>query len=518
MGFLGHTCDKTRFCDSSQAYIVRENFRESCINLGNSCIGVYEFFLSYWQKSPPTTQGHSNPLRLSSRASLDECLSKVCHSCLAFAEEMFTTAVSIVSELERCQNQSPMTIEKQWEKGQHFLLRGRAHHNVGRTLCDLAQFETLTMQQQGWHKSKDFLRKAREEFNHAVQKANALRRNAVIIRGHADAGDASTQNDCSWEAEGVVHFLEAIKLESLTSGLQIACLCQLNFVKDAEERFRGFSGSVDTVDIMKCVSMKGVTHYEIAETLDDMYCFAMTVAESMTQSLEGMAKKKGLDVLAGEKLQQIARAALERAISISDQLLSFDKQHSLNYEKEHIVTSTALKKQEDELIRSWETAKSQAQKLLSDVVQSAHANNAVRSTLPRTEIREPGCPPSHNTAIARRFFVQNGRPILSRSSSSRMRGVKKNSPEAEGRAQSARLFGSAFSLDNHAHTSGGDSTVPEPSGKKSTIVYRKWGDEILGEQKPTCPPLPEGLPIDVRRALEKKLRGILPTNTDGIFT
>ena len=291
--------------------------------------------------------------------------------------------------------------------------------------------------------------------------------------------------------EGTIRTLEAIRLESLASGHHVSCSWKLDLTKEAEERFDGFFESVVTSDILEFANIEGVTHDEIAEVLDNMYWFAMRVAELFTQSLESMATKNGWNAKTGEKLLQMTRTAMKRAASISDQLLLFVNQHSLDYVKERIATRAAIEKEDSEICKWWETTKAQAQKKLSDVVQSARANNDVRSALPRNGIGGELDAASRAAPLPRRIFIQDDRALQGRSLSCRTRSVKKNSSEDR---TAMERFNSEFGLDNNAFTAGSTSAPMGAEQDNATIVYQKWGDEVLDEHelKRCCPSFPDG--------------------------
>ena len=127
--------------------------------LGIECLEIYEFFSARLLNNNQTAQS-----RFSSTASFSphpgDSLSKVCHSYLLFAEETFKTALRLIVEQEQCccQNNSSsvVTIDQHWEKGQHSLLRGRAHHNIGRAMYEMAHYYKCTPNQQsGKRKPKD---------------------------------------------------------------------------------------------------------------------------------------------------------------------------------------------------------------------------------------------------------------------------------------------------------------------------------------------------------------------------
>jgi len=459
----------------------------------------------------------------SSSSSLVDSLAKVCHSYLRLAEETYKTALNLVLEHERCQAPSTMSIDTNWEKGQHLFLRGRANYNIGYATYELALFNDS--QRQRKYNTKDLLVKAKREFNNALQRAKSLRQNAVLIYGHSDANVMSNQSNYTWRTEAMIHTLEGMKLEVNASGLHIACSLKLYDTKEVMERFSSVCGSVELTDILKFSSIEGITHVEVAELLGEVYWMAMSVAESTTRKLESMTtinRQGGLDTKTGDTLLQIIRTAMKRASSVSDQLLSFVDQHSVDdYAKEHIATSTNISKEDDAICKWWGVSKAQAHKRLSDVVQVSRAATNVVSTLPRSGISgDVGTTTATIPPTQRRIFNQDAsRALNGISNVVRTRRVKKKK-SSEGQVL-ADSFSAEFNPDSDinnttTNTSGGVLHAVEARQKPE---YRKWGNDAMEEKerKRSCPPLPKnllelGVSIDVIRALEKKLGNTLPSD------
>lgn len=480
--------------------MVRENFREANMLLGIDCMEIHQFFSSKFEQSQQTAQ-----IRSSSIKSLEDLLSKVCLAYLKLAEETYKAALNLVLEHERCQaSNTPMTIDMHWEKGQHLLLRSRSHYNIAHSIYELALFT----------KKVDILIKARKEFNNAIQRAKALRHNAVLICGHANVNDVSYQSDFSWKAEAMIHTLEGMKLEVLASGLHVACSWKLEHTKEALERFDGVFNSVDVADILKFISTEGILPIEIAVVLGDIHLLSMRMAEMSTQSLESMTNQKGWNVKAGDTLLQTTRTAFQRAASVSDQLLSFVTQNVVEYATDHIASKTELNKEEEAICKWWQTSKAFANQKLSQVV----VHGGARVAAPRSELAtDMG---KSSGAERKRFFIHDGRTLPARSISSRTRQVKKNKNggATEVEKQLADNFNTEFCPDNNGTTVEECISTTAPP-KVDAPVYRKWGNEMLDEKerKRCCPPLPKnleelGISIDVIRALEKKLVNVLPAD------
>ncbi|KAL3815856.1 hypothetical protein ACHAXA_002272 [Cyclostephanos tholiformis] len=520
-GLLDETVDRS--------YMARENFREANMLLGIDSIEVYDFF-SQLQKNRTTAQ-----TRVSSRAIPEHSLSKACHSFLAFAQETFKTALNLVLEHERCQttNSAMVKIEQLWEKGQHLLLRGRAHHNIGHTIYEMASYTTgaalapyigrRQVHQGGggqYERNTRLLMKAKKEFEDAVHSAKSMRHNTLLIRRHKDANDISSQSIYSWTTEATLQLLEAIKLETLASGFLVICLWKLGETDAANKSFNAAFESVDISDIMNHASTKGVSLFEIAEVLCDLYWFAMRVAGLSTQSLERMSIGKGWDISLGEALFQITLTALNRACVISDQLFSSVDVYSLDSVMERdIATAVSIRQEENEIRKWWETTKAWAHTKISDVARSGSAV----TNFHRSEVAGDFGDMSSFGVVAplktRRIIIHdNGRSLQDRFTSCRTIRAKKN--DGSDVENEAMRFSSNFCSGNKGTAKAVDASAISSMGRvpNAKIVYRKWGNEVLDEheRRRFCPALPEnfvemGISIDVIRALEKKLGHILPS-------
>lgn len=460
------------------------------MQLGIDSLDIHDYFSGQLNTNQGPEQNGS------SSSSLKDSLLEIRQSYLELAERVFKTALDLVLEHEKYQASSQMTIEKYWEKGIHILLRGRAHINTGRAIYEQA----MLRHQLGGRKNTDVFMKARKEFDNALSRAKSLRHNTVLISGHHNANDKSTQNNLSWAAEARVHSLEATKLEALSSGLHIACSWNMGHIKEAEERFDGFYTSVEVSKLLQFVGAEGVSHEEVHHVLVDMYWVAVRFAELSVETLEKLPNKKGWNAKSGDAILLIIRKALKRTATMSDHLFAFARQN------EGVVTKSAIENELDEISKWWETTKVQAQRKLADVVQGGVQSNAsfAHSRTAVTGDARSIC------GLQRKIFIQDGRSLQRRSEPSRARHISKN--YSDNAAVSAR-FNSAFGSDNNT-SFGGDASAPMEIDQDNTPTYRKWGNEVLQEheQKRYCPPLPAGLTTDVMRALQKRLDDILPPN------
>jgi hypothetical protein len=515
-------------CDG-QSYMTRENFRESNMLLGIDSIEVYEFF-SQLQKNLLTAQR-----RVTVGAVLDISISNVCHSFLMLAQETFKIALNLVLEHERSQttNSAIATIEVLWERGQHLLLRGRAHHNIGHTIYEMASYATgatcvPSIVGRQVHKggggqyepNTRLLMKAKKEFENAVHSAKSMRHNTILVRGHKDANDISSQSIYPWMSEAIIQLLEAIKLETLACGSLVICLWKLGDTDAAHKIFNNVFEAVDVPNIMNLMNTRGVSLLGIAEVLCDIYWLAMRVAGLSTQSLERTLSGKGWDMSLGEDLCQVTLTALDRAAVISDKLFSSVDTYSLDSVIERDIATAVNIRQEGIKIRKWwETTKAQAHTRISDVSTSSSAVTIFHRSEVAGEIGDMSSSGDVASSTTRRFIIHDiGRSFQDRSGS--CRAVRPRKTDNSNVGNVAQRFSLEFCPGNKG-TAEVDASVASTMVRlpNAVVNYRKWGNEMLEEheKRRCCPALPDnfvemGVSIDVIRSLEKKLSLILPSS------
>ena len=518
-----------------QVYNIRDNFREANMLLGNDSMEVYEFF-SRLQKKRQTAQRRFTPNSVSSPTTssiiYDDSLSKACHSFLVFAHETFRTALNLVLEHERYAATDSLvaTIDNLWEKGQHLLLRGRAHYNIGLTMYELALSGAATGRRQLQKRdggqvesNKPLLMKARDEFEKAVERAKSIRHNTLLIRRHPNATVTSSQSIYSWTTHAIVQLLEAMKLEMIASESHIASSWKLGNTEAVKARFDSVFESVEVSDVMNFASTKRVSRLEVAEVVCDMYWLVMRVAGLSTEHLESLSVGRDWDLSAGETFFQIALKALNRASMISNQLLKFDDSRSLDYVKERDISkANSILQEENEIRKWWETTKMQARTKLADVSRSG----CIATAFPRGEVSGELRGTASSGVVAslittKRIIVQSdGRLLQDRSTSCRTMRVKKK--KSSGDEDIGERFSSGFCPSNKGAVSAIDTPCASMGRAiDAQTVYRKWGNKVLDEheRKRCCPALPDnfaemGISVDVIRVLEKRLGHILPVKSD----
>ena len=532
-----------------QAYNARENFREANMLLGNHMLDINQFLMIRVHKIKHRTP---SPFTSYSRTSIsllsmaDVCsISVTADLFLRAAEESFQTALNLVLENESCQANHCMTIERQWEKGQHFLLSGRAQSKIGLALFEQAQPRIIAAhaknnphQQLQQRQAKQLLTKAVKALNNALESSKKLCHNTVAILASPDAKSIAEDindgnNDMTWKTAAMQHSFEAVKLAALASQLCAMCMWHLEDFEEAEEMF---IRSADVSDIMQFVGCDGVSLSEIANALYDGYRSVMTLVENASQKLKNMPiamtanpyKREGnskCKIENGDVILQMIRRAMQHACEISDKLTSFVKQHAMENDiLQNVAACAEIKQVENEIWAAWEAKKSQAQNKFANNLQNPSKDALARGDIAgdfheisnRGSFFLTGNDQNGNAAhSSRRFFIPEGG-----SSSSRRGGITKNNPrqrkEAEGIATVS--FNIAFCSNGESATGVGEASVGLEVGHEqssSFIEYLKWGDEVLQENERNkypacCPPLPPDMPVDVRRALEEDLGGILP--------
>ena len=506
---------KTQLC--GQAYNIRENCRESSMLLGIDSMEVYEFFSELQQEGQKTTNRFTTSSLSSSSTAIDTSVSKACNSFLMFAQEVFKSALNLVIEHEKCQVANNLslttTIDNIWEKGQHLLLRGRAHYNIGLTMYELARDQRQCASSQV-ESNISLMTRARDEFDNSITHAKLIRDNALLIRGHSNAREISSQSIYSWTTEAIIQLMESIKLEVLASGSHIICSCTMDDIVAAKDRFTCVFKSTETFsDLMNFASsIEGISSLLVAEVICDMYCFAMRVAGLSTEHLESYSLiGKGWDTNRGDNWFQFTLLALQWGKITSNELFKFDDSQCLTYLQERgIANTSSIQKEENEIQTWWESTKAQAHLKLSDVTR----NGCV--TIPRSDVAGVmgGAASSIVAAptMMRRIIIQsNGRLMPDRSKqTTRLLKTNVNSCDKDVGVR----FSSEFNPSNSRTVVGEVSASAIGKSPNNRIVYRKWGNEVLeeNERKRCCPALPAnsdwaelGISEDSIRTLEARL-------------
>ena len=477
--------------------------------LGNLLLEMHEFLSSQNQQLCETASSSTQ-----TTTSMTASLSTTATSFLRAAEEAFNTALSIAVDLESSQANSGLSIERQWVKGQHFLLRGRAQTNIGISIFEQAQSSLLdftaaaNVEQQ---LSRAQMTKAADQFHNAVETAKKLRHNTVTILSDPNAKMVSTHNKhSSWKAEAMKHSLEAIELSSLASRYLGMCMWKLDRMQKSKDIF---FESADTSEILQLVGCEGVSPLEIVSAFCGGYWSVMTLAELSTKSLEVLPTIRS-EVSNGEEMLVMTSQAMKRACEISDELFSFSTKHSVEdsiYKEYNIATRAQIETEEHVISEFWKTKKARSQQNLAN---ERIENEGIADNLPRRDVAGLGSSRGELALPTRRIFLQEGSAILTRSRRSKKNNAERRREEERAAADS---FNVAFcSNDDTCSTLGASSAVTQTNEK---IFYRKWGDEISDENDAKmypgcCPPLPPDMPPDLRREYEAKYAAILPKMSD----
>jgi len=351
--------------------------------------------------------------------------------------------------------------------------------------------------------------RARDEFDNSVTHAKLIRHNALLIRGHSNAREISSQSIYSWTTEAIIQLMESIKLEVLASGSHIRCSCTMDDIVAAKERFTCVFESIETFsDLMNFASsIEGISSLLVDEVICDMYCFAMRAAGLSTEHLESHSLiGKGWDTNRGDNWFQFTLLALQWGTITSNELFKFDDSQCLTYLQERgIANTSSIQKEENEIQTWWESTKAQAHLKLSDVTR----NGCV--TIPRSDVAGVmgGTASSIVAApmLPKRIIVQsNGRLMPDRSTLCQTtRLLKANDSSCD--KDVGERFSSEFNPSNNGTVVGEVFALAISKAPNKGIVYRKWGNEVLeeNERKRCCPALPAGISEDSIRTLEARL-------------
>ena len=416
----------------------------------------------------------------------------VCRSYLRFAVELFKSALVLVKEHERHQTKLLTDVETNWEARQHLLLRGRAQHNLGRALFELAQLKARPKQGRPVNGLSHF-KSPGYEFEKAVETARQIRNDARALESSAEAPASP------WAAKARLQALDALSLEALASGLLAECFLKTNRVDDARALLSSVFDSIALSDLTAALDTDEVDSEAVTHALEELYLFAMTVAESSTRILEASVGSKIMCADLGERCLALTKLALEHASSVSDALLPYIDQHSLDVEVT-IANRPSIEREEKAILHWWHSVKDQARNLVSTTAVSTRdiANALPRPDLAATTAR--AMDPLHPPPLVRRIFVQDGHSLQRRSRQATTSSNRRNKKGAGGRRD----------------VSGSSSTVA-----KKEVEHRKWGDELLTKQlRRCCPPLPKvnedlGITSKVIDALKKRLGHVLPSEEYG---
>jgi hypothetical protein len=460
------------------------------MELGNFILDtVHVMFLDQLQQ---LDQHKDNSVSL--RNELKDNLLDSDHVFLQAAGGFYKQALALVKEQLLFYSKSDLSIEKQWEKTQQLLLRGRAQFNIGLTKLELSQCSSSLNED-----VTEFVSDACKSFDDASKSCANIRHNTLIIRNHSKSNDMSGQDKSkTWKEHAMLQILESIWLLIRSQKGHCECLWKLKRFDEAETKMIEAS---DTSDIIGLDEIKEVDTFWIVRLLGDLQLVPCSMLDMAAQSLDATPSK---NTALGDKLLKIARKAVQLATDISTALLAFVEKHSLGQDENFIpilqdmLTAESLKAEEKEIIEAWASKIGTAprEKLVD-------RHNNINRDQDRGELRQ-----DLQTASLR---PDRGRVLVSESRPSfrRRKNIQKDNDNA--RVATAELFQSAFDPSRSgASTSNVERNSPNHK-------YMPWGDEVLCEQDlnkypSCCPPLPPDMPLEIRRALEAKLGDILPPN------
>lgn len=496
---------------SDEAYAARENFREVMMFLGLQCLGIHDFLsekvvssLASTSNSASTRNGNSTSL-----SPFNALLSQTDHCFLLAAEEAFKTALILVMEQEDCQKTLPDSILNRFAKGQHFLLRGRAQHNIGQALELQSQCKFLDHGGGNRNNQKQrLLKQSAKEFADSLTSANLCRGNTTAIYGHVDAGLIDSDSDCTWTSSGMRQSFDSLQLVSLASLSYGICLWKLGELEEAENMF--CSRTADLSDYLHFLGDEHISSNEVVDALCDLYWCVMRLTDFGTRFLEDMLIIGGNEKKGGDILRMI-KLALQQARLVSDKIFDLVREHSIEIVNNVILTREEIDVEEKSICDMWEKKKALPLKNASNLQSSLQ--NAATTAFPRSDIGGL----VHSTMLSnapRERFIRDGTSSFSRRSRANKKG-KRNERHA-----ASECFNDAFGVEENdsnfdgdgSATSGLDATQPSSQHHGTRL---KWGDELLEEHERNaypacCPPLPPNIPLHLKLAITAKLGDILP--------
>ncbi|EJK73938.1 hypothetical protein THAOC_04414, partial [Thalassiosira oceanica] len=489
-------CESPRFCvyasSSALTRIIAIMKREGVMQLGIVAVDLSVFVSSQLQDKQMGVEcliAHSSPsfeARLCGPTD-NSSPPDICRSYLRFAVELFKSALGLVKEHERHQTKLQTDVQTHWENRQHLLLRGRAQHNLGRALFELAQLKARSKQGRPVNGMSHF-KSPGNEFQKAVETARQIRNDSRAVESYAEAPA------WPWVSKARLQALDALGLEALASGLLAECFLKTNRVNDATSLLSSVFDSIALSAIASADEDK-VDSEVVAHALEELYLFAMTVAESSTRILEASVGSKIMCAEFGAQCLALTKLALEHASSVSDVLLPYIDQHSLDVEVT-IASRSSIEREENAILHWWQSVKDQGRNLVSSSAVSARdiANTLPRPDLAATTAREMDL--LHPPPLVRRSFVLDSHSLQRRSRQATTSSNRRNDKDARVRKDLA-------------------------SAATKEVEQRKWGDEMLTKQlRRCCPPLPRvnedlGITTKVLDALKKKLGNVLPCDEYG---
>lgn len=486
---------------SNEAYVERENVREVNMLIGLKCMEIDEFLSEEMRKIMKTAKTSVVANSLSPFLAL---LSETIHCFLLAAEEASKNALLLVLENENHQKGLPDSIRRRHEKGQHFLLRGRAQYNIGQALFEQSQCQFVRNRAE----KRRLLRKASKEFEDSLNSANLCRGNSTAIYGHADAGLVdSDSGSTTWTSKAMRQSFDALQHSSMTRRLYGKCLWELGETEKAENMF---SKTADFSDYVNYMGDAQISSDEVVDALCDLYYCALELKEVATTSLERILSSSGSNEKKGNEFIRLIKLAFRRARSVSDKIFSLAREHSIQGLNGRIHTRETIDLEEKRICDMWEKKKSQPQQNIL-VALSSSLPNADIAALPRRDVVGLG----HHSN--NRMTVDASRKRYNLASDSRRKRIKHHRRQKEDDRQTASdNFNDAFGDEQNNADSDEGRLANESSQQSSNHpTHIKWGNELLEEHErnaypSSCPPLPPNIPLNLKLAITAKLADILP--------
>lgn len=472
--------------------MAQENCREASMQLGSFILDeIHYIFINELHELRRKKSDH--------QLSLETDLLESDYVFLQAAEELFKQSLGLIVDQPSSQHNATFSIDKQWEKVQHLLLKARAQFNIGITRFELSQSDDMSKNEQ-----RRLLSDAQSILEGAVKTCRNMRHNTVLIQNDPRSNEFSHHDPSkTWIDLATLQNFDSIELSARAKSNCGLCLWSLDQFDEAESVIIKAAETSEIIaqDRYKCVDLLGILHL-----LCHSQQISLLLFDLCTQSIRiTSAKNKNM----GEKFLKIARRAIQSAIVTIRVISVFTQKHCLNNDNESITVlhdvenMKSLNDREKAITEFWDDRiNSMSENSRSNFIRKDQAGYNIN----RGEL---------NYDLQRKPILPNGRRILLSDYNSvprRNRGanrditIKKNSTES---------FHSEF-----VSSSEGIGRSYFSRADCESIQYMPWGDELIkaheqNEYPACCPPLPLDIPLNIRLAIEAELGDILPQQRSG---
>lgn len=472
-------------CITNQLYGALENSREASMQLGILFIEDIHFTLA---KELHEQQQNRN--KTDTDTSLEIDLAESDRTFLQAAEELFKQSLSLTEQLSSANN-AKSAIEKQWEKAQHILLRARAQFNIGISLSELSQCDGVPKEEK-----QQTLSAALKRFEAASKSCALTRSNTVLIHNYRESDEVSQHHQSkTWKELATLQKFESIELDARAQHERGLCLWKLGRFSEAEAVILKAAETSEIIDLEGC---EGIDPFGIIELLCNAQDIALSMFRSSVQSLETISVK---NKSTGEKMLEMARRSVQKAINIGIEIDNLVEKHGLKNTDQHetilnnVLDKKSLEAEEMAIITLWQNRLSSTTGgLKNDLLRNDKRVHEVNRGELDLDLQGVSLLPGR-----RRILISD-----SHSTSRRRRTAKGCSNHTK-------------TATDHFHSEFVDfsqCTGVSSQADRESMQYMPWGDDMLCEDDcnkgpACCPSLPLDMPLDIRHVLEAKLENIM---------